>query len=106
MQARKLKFQDQIWVIMLKFCLGCRDLHFSEQFYVSRAAISNMFHIFIVCEHCMNYLKELCLEGFYSKNTGSINFVAKIKEEEYMCINLASATSCHLGRRPHGIRFG
>ena len=77
MQAGKLSFQDQILLIMLKLCIGCRDLDFSEQFDVIR-----------VYEHCMNYLKELCLVGVYSKNTGSINFIAKIEEEQYMCIKI------------------
>ena len=75
-------------LILLKFCLGCRDLDFSEQFDVSRATISNMFHICIVYEQCMNYLKELCLVGFYSKNSGPINFIAKTEEEEYMCTKI------------------
>ena len=36
----------------------------------------------------MNYLKELCLVGFYSKPTFLINSIAKIKEDEYMCISI------------------
>ena len=66
-QAGKLEFQDQHLLTMLKFSLGCRDLDLSEQFDVSRATISNMFHIFIVYELCMNDLAELCLVGFYNK---------------------------------------
>ena len=76
---------------MLKFCIGCRDLDFFEQFDVSRATISNMFHIFIVYEHCMNYYKKLCLVSLYCKHTGSINFIAKIEEEENMCIKNVTA---------------
>ena len=38
--------------------------------------------------------KELCLVGFYSKNTSSINFIAKIKEKEYLCIKSQSLTTC------------
>ena len=47
-----------------------------------------MFNISVVYKHCMNYLKELCLVGFYSKTICSINFTAKIEEEEYMCIKI------------------
>ena len=65
---------------MLKFCFGCRDLDFSEQSDVSKATTSNMFHVFIV--------KELCLVGFYSKNTGSITFFSKFEEEEYMGVKI------------------
>ena len=49
-------------------CLDYRYLDFSKQSDVS-TAISYMFHIFIAYEHYMNYLKELCLVGFFTVKT-------------------------------------